>query len=207
MGNYYEGKLTFVLKKEIDDSILNDLQLLCDWNTHKLEEFSEYFRKTKLSKHREAQSLGVQINYLISENENMLDEVSLIECQHYEEYAKAKGKMGAAITKLGYYVVVRLNTKYYRSDGDLGEFICEYFKPFIDTQLYDMTDGGYIGMVEDEDGTYKRSFYIDEKPLKEKLRSIEYLCKGCEQNIHKNYICEYVTLCKRAYDLGRKSIE
>ena len=42
---------------------------------------------------------------------------------------------------------------------DLGQDIYDFLYPYFNSDILDEADGGYMGTIEDEDGTYRKEFY------------------------------------------------
>ncbi len=71
-----------------------------------------------------------------------------------------------------YLFIVNLCMKGYMShNDDLGLNIYNSLIEYIDKSQYDMSDGGYIGKVCDEDGTYTKCFYVDYNILNNKNKT------------------------------------
>lgn len=95
--------------------------------------------------------------------------------------------------------------KGYRNGDDyLAEDIYEFLKQYIDESVYDMSDGGYIGRIHDEDGTYDKTFYINYDDFNKELERRKYLCSEDCYYYQKAVLCDKYDICKRAYQIGRK---
>lgn len=90
------------------------------------------------------------------------------------------------------------------NEDDLGEDIYEFLKPYIDTTVYDMSDGGFIGEVSDEDDTYEKQFYVDYDILIKEIKKRAHLCNSNCFYFKCNTLCKKYNICKRAYELGRQ---
>ena len=79
-----------------------------------------------------------------------------------------------------YYVFdIHFCMKGYRYDEyDLGQDIYEFLKQYIDETYYDMSDGGYIGRIYDEDDTYDKTFYVDYTKFNKELEKRRHLCNS-----------------------------
>lgn len=105
-----------------------------------------------------------------------------------------------------YLFEVDICMKGYRAYGDdLGEDIYEFLKPYIDTTVYDMLDGGFIGEVHDEDRTYKKHFYADYDNVMKEIKNRSYLCNDTCNYFKNNTLCKNYDICKRAYKTGKDS--
>lgn len=213
MGNYYEGSLTFILKKDIKKEILNDLIILSDTYAlmgDELEKFdisvfSDELRKTNLLKHERWSWPHYEL-YKIYYNPNGKDFYEKYILTDYNE-SKEELEEIKDLNICNYRLNIRFNMKHYLNNKlDLGIILCNFLKPYIDENIYDMNEGGYIGTIRDEDFTYRKEFYINQFFLKEKLKEREFLCQNCNYYLHDS-LCENYDLCKRAYDIGLKNGE
>lgn len=93
--------------------------------------------------------------------------------------------------------------KGYMYDGDdLGQDIYDFLYPYLDQKIFSAPDGGYLGLVEDEDETYRKEFYADYTQFNKIVESRQFLCKKCDIHIEGS-LCKYWHLCKRAYEIGK----
>lgn len=105
-----------------------------------------------------------------------------------------------------YYLNIYIRHKGLRLGFDLAEAIVDYFKPYNYVGKYNTH--GYIGKIEDEDGTYCKEFWSDYTWLESEQKSREYLCNDCPYSSQwKGSLCKRYEVCKRAYDLARNSEE
>ena len=91
--------------------------------------------------------------------------------------------------------------KRYMEEFDLGKAMVDFFKPYLDKDLYEDNNGGYIGNINDEDCTYDEDFFIDKvcQPIDEARKPI---CKGCCLE-YQSSTCNNYHFCERAYELGK----
>lgn len=95
---------------------------------------------------------------------------------------------------------------YLLGGNDLGESICDVLKPYLDEQSYDMSAGGFIGRICDEDDSYDKSFYINDEFFKKEMERRSYICnKDCWYFWDKR-LCDRYKWCERVYKLGRESV-
>lgn len=87
---------------------------------------------------------------------------------------------------------------------DLGEDIYEFLKQYIDEYVYDMSDGGYIGRITDEDETYDKSFYVNYDKFNSKKEERKHLCNDNCRYYEEDVLCDKYNICDRAYQLGKK---
>ena len=80
--------------------------------------------------------------------------------------------------------------------------IYDFLYPYFNSDILDEADGGYIGTIEDEDGTYRKEFYANYERFNKIIENREYLCKGCYKKMDGS-LCNDWKYCKRAYDIGR----
>lgn len=173
MGNYYEGELIFGLKRELPDNLLHDLLFIGSDQNH-----------------------GENIQSLL-----LYENLKSSKWMNHERamYPSYNLEFNEGIWCLG----INFCMKGYRYQGDdLGQDIYDFLHPYIDQTAYDMTNGGYIGKIEDEDGTYRKEFYVDYDQFNALVKSRQYLCKGCYKGIAGS-LCNTWSYCKRAYDIGR----
>ena len=173
MGNYYDGKLSFALKEDTPKDVIHDLLLLSS-ECYSLSYF-EVLQNEKWGKHK-----GYDYpNYRLQlKKYNGHDE-----CYLFETDFCMKG---------------------YRVDGDcLGEDIYEFLKQYIDETYYDMSDGGYIGRIYDEDDTYNKTFYVDYTKFNKELEKRRHLCNSDCCYYREGVLCDKYIVCERAYCLGK----
>ena len=178
MGNYYEGVLVFGLKKDIPEDLLHDLSLLtkdCDEENFLDKLLYKELKESKWTNHYRP----LYPTYYLEFYKSPTDEYT------------------------GWYFSINFCMKGYMYDGDdLGQDIYDFLQPYIDETAYNMANGGYVGKVEDEDGTYRKEFYVDYEQFNKIIESREYLCKGCYKKMDGS-LCNDWKYCKRAYDIGR----
>ena len=176
MGNYYEGTLCFALRNDTPVEIINDLYKLshcCDQCKDYVKEDFEMLQNTKWFKHKRF---------------------------NYPQYQFIKHELADRIT---YELLIEFCMKGYREGGDdLGQDIYDTLKPYIDELSYDLIDG-YIGNIYDEDGTYNRTFYVNEEKLKKRMEKRKYLCNSKCHLYHKDRLCIHYKICHRAYLIGK----
>lgn len=85
---------------------------------------------------------------------------------------------------------------------DLGQDIYDFLKSYIDESVYDMSDGGYIGRIHDDDDTYDKNFYVNYDIFKREIEKRKYLCNADCYYHKENCLCDKYVVCKRAYQLG-----
>lgn len=170
MGNYYEGNMTFVLKKDLPEDLLHELETLSGAK-YSRENF-KVLENTKWIKHE-------QYDYPI-----------------YDLYVEKE-----------YYVfdICFCMKKYCYDEYDLGQDIYDFLKQYIDESEYDMSDGGYIGRIHDEDDTYDKSFYIDYTAFNKELERRKYMCNNDCDYYRQGVLCDKYEVCERAYCLGKIS--
>lgn len=209
MGNYYEGKLTFILKKDTKKEILNDLESLMktesitsDYENYDISGFSDKLKKTDFFKHERWSWPRYELSKIYYNPEGFTLYDKYVFTDYYESEDDLDFIEGLEICN--YRFSVNFCMKMYRYNRmDLGKIICNFLKPYIDLTAYDMSDGGYLGKIKDEDCTYDKSFFIDTEVYKKTIKEREFLCKGCDRYIEDS-LCEHYKFCKRAYDLGTK---
>ena len=176
MGNYYEGNLCFCLKNDTPKDILYDLAMISERENNYHTENLKVLNDTKWGKHN-------RFNY----------PSYFFERKEYDNYNF-------------YSFEVNFCTKgYLYKNDDLGQDIYDFLKPYIDESVYDMTIGGYIGNVEDEDGTYNKSFFINYDYFNEEVNRRKYLCNENCYYYKNDILCNKYLMCKRAYDLGKNN--
>lgn len=215
MGNYYEGNLSFRFNKDIKPSLLNDLNLLLtkSYDDTNKSCFTDELQNTPWLKCSYSFYPGFTLYELYdvdgsfthfelkTEDDNFdpNDEWDQFEREQREDYYKELKQHPF----VGYELEVSFCMKHYLAELDLGKAMVEYFKPYLDINLYDDGNGGYIGNISDEDGTYYEDFYIDNEchPITEARLPI---CSGCCLE-YKSATCENYGFCSRAYNLGKES--
>lgn len=216
MGNYYEGDLRFVLKKDTPEDILKDLikiSFLNDRNKLSMMNISKKFLETDWLKHERCDYPNYTFNICVKENDDYsLKEVEkevlsfLPNISEYFERLKEKNDDIYECKKrnkkeiVSYVFDISFCMKGYQY---LGEYIFDYLFPYIDNSMYDMSYGGCVGHIKDEDGTYDKFFFIDVNLYKKEIESRQYLCKDCKLGF-PNELCKYWERCYRAYEIGKK---
>lgn len=173
MGNYYEGKLIFELKRNLPDELLHDLSVLvsersCDRDIKPLLQHRE-LKESKWMNHYRA----LYPTYTL-------------------EFSEGVWFLTASFCMKGYMCL----------GEDLGQDIYDFLYPYFDSSILDEVDGGYLGTIEDEDGTYRKEFYANYEQFNKIIESREYLCKDCYKKMDGS-LCDDWKYCKRAYDIGR----
>lgn len=169
MGNYYEGRMTFNLKKDLPKELLYELKILSSGSEHSTEYF-KVLKDTKWLRH---------------------------ERYDYPEYI-------LYIEDRCYVFDIKFCMKGYRYEGyNLGEDIYEFLKQYIDKSMYDMSGGGYIGRIQDEDETYDKTFYVDYDLFYNEIERRKFLCNKDCWYFRENNLCDKYTVCERAYELGK----
>ena len=215
MGNYYEGNLSFRFNKDVKPSLLNDLNLLLTKSYDDTDKscFTDELQNTPWMKSKFSFYPGFSLYELYDvegsfvhfelkvedENINPDDEWEQWEREQREDYYKELKQHPF----VGYELMVSFCMKQYLFELDLGKAMVEYFKPYLDINLYTDGNGGYIGNISDEDSTYYEDFYIDNQshPVTEARLPI---CSGCCLE-YKSANCENYGFCSRAYNLGKES--
>lgn len=189
MGNYFQGTLTIPLRKDIPYELQLSLIKMCYWQEkcekpknwehepcfqHKRWDYPNFSYGFILQDETDSNSY----NLLEYEGEPLCDE---------ELYPKEMWKF-----HIGYFFSIDFCMKEYQG---LGELYVDWLRPYMDTKF------NYLGEIKDEDRTYRKKFYIDEKLVKDKIESRRYLCNGCNYFVETD-LCENYTICKRAYELG-----
>ncbi len=178
VGNYYEGNLAFGLKKDIPEDLLHDLSLLtknCSEEDFWDKLLCKEFKESKWANHYRLLYAAYYLDFYKSPTDNYT----------------------------GWCFSINFCMKGYRYDGDdLGQDIYNFLHPYIDQAAYDMTNGGYIGKVKDEDGTYRKEFYVDYDQFNKIVEDRQHLCEGCYKEMADS-LCDDWIYCKRAYDIGR----
>ena len=180
MGNYYEGTMIFILRNDIPMDIVNDLYML---NT--CSKFDEDCKKDDF----------------IALKDTMWFKHQRF---HYPNYYFHQ--VQDKCNKKKYILHITFEMKGYVIDGnDLGQDIYDTLKPYIDESAYaDISNGGYIGRIYDEDDTYDKTFYADEDILKQEIKRRKYLCNQDCGDYKENCLCDRYEACNRAYLIGQK---
>ena len=175
MGNYYEGRLTFYLKKDIPEELVYDLYELSKDEIKK--ENLSFLKNTKWIQHERFSYPHYYFESAVSDEG--------IKCWNLEIDFCMKG---------------------YQLGFDLGSSIYDVLKPYIEERLYDMSYGGSIGHIEDEDDTYDKIFYIDEELLEKEMERRSYICNKDCWYFRDKRLCDRYKWCERVYKLGRESV-
>ena len=212
MGNYYEGSLRFRFNNEVDQTLLNDLKVLTTtrYDEKDISNFSNAMRNSKWFSHPRAFYPHYTIYEIYDVNGEKMTFVDEDEdCGWHDEFAvqqrlELKREL-AQHTLIGYELEVSICMKHFLENFDLGKALVEYFKPYVDINLYEDNNGGFIGNVNDEDCTYYEDFYINETecPIIEERKPI---CAGCCVERQSSTCCHYY-FCQRAYELGQASVK
>lgn len=188
MGNYFQGTVIFKLKSNLG----NEIESFLKWLSSGMEESNlsdfpsfkdhEYFKK----KHYDYPRFEYGVVILVEGDEWLFP---------YDDEIKEYGFNQSDIT--GKYLKISVCMKGY--DNHIESFM-KLIRPYIDNRA-----ANYVGEIHDEDGLYNKRFYVDEKKLVEEIKNREYLCADCEYNSPLT-LCDYYTICKRAYNMGRKDV-
>lgn len=179
MGNYYEGEMVFILRHDTPTEIIDDLRTLAKYRRQCSAYNEDTFgilQKTKWFKHERF----YYPNY------------------YFETYSCMHGSTGYVFKVVFYiegYVIER---------DDLGKDIYNTLKPYIDEPAYDIYNCQYLGKVHDEDGTYNKTFYVNEDKAKQEMEKRKYLCNSKCHIWNKNDLCDNYKICHRAYLIGQK---
>lgn len=180
MGNYYKGALTFVLKNDTPVEIVNNLHQLSYCSDHGEDYVRDYFKTlkdTKWFKHKRF---------------------------NYPQYKFTQYDLSA--DRSIYEIFIRFCMKgYMDNDDDLGQDIYDTLKPYIDESEYDdISNGGYIGRIYDEDCTYDKTFYVNEDRLMEEMERRKHVCNPHCYSYKEKCLCDQYAACNRAYVRGLK---
>lgn len=179
MGNYYEGKMIFILRNDIPMDIVNDLYIL---NT--CSKFDENCKK---------------------DDSVALKDTRWFKHERFHDPDYYFHQVRDASDKRNYILHITFEMKGCVIDGDdLGQDIYNVLKPYIDETAYDMSNGGYIGRIHDEDDTYDKMFYVNEDILKQEMEKRKYLCNQHCGGYKENCLCDRYAGCSRAYIHGLK---
>lgn len=204
MGNYYTGNLQFYLKKDICPEDLKDLKKL-DERVLDQTLYSERIQRSRWFEHKRWDYPIYDLYKLY-----VYDENGPCKTYAYDDYGNRKYLLclmeeevdEEGLLFVGYELDVQICMKLYRDDGnDLGEAIVGYLRPMCDSSIFDK-ERGSIGHIHDEDGTYNKEFYLDEKVFQEKKKKRSFLCENCAFD-SEFFLCEDWEKCFRAYKLGK----
>lgn len=198
MGNYFEGNLFIVLKKDIPKELKDALIQLSNCNEKTIP---TQYAKEPCFQHERWNYPSFSFGYLAKADET--DIVKYIDIE-YEEYHSCenddfelKKEYDKILEKFcAYYVEIRFCMKGYQK---LGELYVDWLRPYMDLNK----DFNYLGEIEDEDSTYHKKFYANEELLKQEENQRNYLCKDCPNKI--DGLCDFYSICKRAYNIGKNS--
>lgn len=205
MGNYFEGTLRFGFNNDPNDELFNDLNLL-NKGVRDKEKYSKTMQESEWFKHERWDYPGFDLDGCWK---NKNDETDFFYLNVDSEKELEKDDM-KCFEKVCYILTVNFCMKGYRKNGDLGEMIVDYFRPYCDEELYN-PENTYIGTIQDENSTYSRDFYLDKSHMKildeKKEYTINMICPECPKN---NYVgiefCRQWKDCLRAYELGKREI-
>lgn len=173
MGNYYEGELVFPLTKDLPGDLLHDLTLMGSGKEYSTNDLRcEKLKESKWINHHRA------ISY---PSYNM---------EYYDS------------DNIWVFSVSFCMKGYVYLGDDLGQDIYDFLHPYLDQKIFNNPYGGYLGRIEDEDGTYRKEFYADYTQFNKIVESRQYICGKCNINIAGS-LCKYWNICKRAYKIGR----
>ena len=183
MGNYYKGALTFILQKDTPVELINDLHKLSYCSDHGEDYRTEDFKilqDTKWFKHKRFKYPKYTITRYDFDSRRSIYEIFIQFCM--------KGYMD--------------------DDDDLGQDIYDALKPYIDEYEYnDISHGGYIGRIYDENCTYDKTFYVNEDIRKQEMKRRKHLCNPHCHSYKENYLCDQYEACNRAYLIGQGVID
>lgn len=184
MGNYYEGKLMIRLKNNLNKEVESFLMWLSD-GMEKID-LSDFplFREHVYFKKNHYEYPNFEYGIIVSEKEDEWP----IPYYNIKEYDIVQEDI------IGKYLKIDICMKGY--DAHMESFL-DLIRPYVDE-----TAPNYVGEIHDEDGRYNKRFYLDEKALLGEIKKREYLCAGCENNKPLT-LCDYYTMCKRAYNIGK----
>mgnify|MGYP003296340843 CR=1 FL=1 len=194
MGNYYEGRLSIALRKDIPHQLMIDLISLCFWNYEKRndEELKSHWKEEPLFKRKDISNISISYSFLLEDEENgryLLEYEGENLCD--EMYDEIWDK------HIGYCVDINICTKrnFFENDSDLGQDFIDWLKPYAIEKF------NYIGQIKDEDGTFEKEYFLDSLPFLEEKKQREFLCKGCEKD-KPMALCKNYVYCKRAYEVA-----
>jgi len=97
-----------------------------------------------------------------------------------------------------YGIMIRLNTKYFRSNNCEESIVnlIDILLPYRDDKT-----NNKVGTIKDEDHTYRKVFVWNYKEFKNEIKSREYLCRDCDKYSY-DFLCRNYNICKRAYEIG-----
>lgn len=172
MGNYYTGYLQLRFNKETGDKFLSDFKILSDPNSRNHKDinsldpldFSILMKNARWLTHSYSarprfalQSIydtsKIQLSSQINNQSSTLPAEILQEKILQEINDKG-------IPCIGYELQVNFCMKLYTFDFDLGKSIVDFFRPYLDSSMYD--GAKCIGSIHDEDGYYCEEFFVDD---------------------------------------------
>lgn len=183
MGNYYEGELSFVLRKDLPKNLLKLLNELENKPRTEIIVPEEY-KKVPLFNTKDWFYNRYSFNCF------------------YDKYSFNKDLESFTNFNIaGYLLEITICTTEY---DNLGEKLYDFFKDYLDTDLSPI----YIGRIDDEDCYYSRTFlrsgydfscikeseykirlYNDIGGLKEEQRFVEEIYKYNNEKIKEEHIC------------------
>lgn len=196
MGNYFEGDLFIVLKKDIPDELKDALIQLSNWNS---KEIPTKYEKEPCFQHERWDNPVFSFGYFVGPDEHgYYLQVDYLDYQNSEkEDEDLKKEFDKMLEHFcGYYVKINFCMKGYQH---LGELYVDWLRPYMNQSV----EFNYLGEIEDEDSTYHKKFYANEELLKQEEDKRAYLCNDCPNKI--DGLCNFFETCKRAYDLGKNS--
>ena len=192
MGNYYEGKLTIALKKDIPHDLHLALINMCYWKDEM--KIPEKWKNEPIFKNDKFDRLRISYGFTMSEED---DEVSLLEyegedlCEIFEEQEELWDRV------CGYYVELNLCLKGYKN---LCEEFIDWIKPYANIKY------NYLGNIHDEDGYMNKDFFLDDTEFKKEIEKTKIVCGDCEKFCETAF-CNNYFYCKKAFDKGVASVK
>ena len=194
MGNYYEGTLQIPLKKDIPEDLKNALIGLTACQGDKLKPLK--WENEECFLHERWDYPSFEFGFILKYEDN--EDIELIEFDKSNPNLNNEDVYPKNMLNYlyGYYLRIDFCMNGYQQ---LGEKYVNWLKPFMDNSIIE-----YLGEIEDEDGHYKKQFFINENIFIEEMNSRKYICEGCDY-FNKDYLCENFNLCKKSYDKGFKA--
>lgn len=183
MGNYYEGEIFICLKKELPE---NYIKLFCAMSRNDAipsEFYEEDFFKTE-----GWDSLKYYFGYwYIRESDNNRS--------IYVLYDGDQSEYSGLFLK-GFFINVSICQKQY-------ENYMELFIKFVKPYMHCDTPNS-LGVVKDEDGTYGKHFFVDNKEFEKEVKRRLPICGDCSMFLPE-YLCPEYGLCFEAFHRGKNS--
>ncbi|WP_373262133.1 hypothetical protein [Hungatella hathewayi] len=188
MENYYEGSFYLELKEDIPEDLMKLLKKL---QTRKEDEIvladniDDGWKEFNFT-------FGIRF-----QNDHGIQYINHI----YEElYVKDMIEGTGCVQKIcGYYIDIDICTMNYK----IGSF--DRFLAFIKPHMSD-NNNFCLGIIEDEDGTYKQGYFFDKDMTREDMEKHKAFCEGC--NLSEDLLpCSFEPLCMRAFLKGKENVD